>query len=66
MPSHDLIGSTEASRILGVNISTVTRWAGDGTLPAQGKLPAKNGAYLFLRAVVEAKRNELAGEAAAS
>lgn len=49
----DLIGTAEASRILNVNVSTVTRWAADGTLHLALKRPAKNGAMLFDRRDVE-------------
>lgn len=50
-----LIGSAEACRILGdINRSTLTRWVADGELPAAGKLPGKNGAFLFDRGDVEA------------
>ena len=50
----DLIGTAEASRILNVNVSTVTRWAADGILAIALKRPAKNGAMLFDRRDVEA------------
>lgn len=49
----DLIGTAEASRILNVNVSTITRWANDGMLAVAVKRPSKNGAMLFDRADVE-------------
>ena len=50
----DLVGSAEACRILELLArSTLTRWAEDGTLTPIGKLPGKNGAFLFNRADVE-------------
>lgn len=50
----DMIGAAEAARILGVDRSTVTRWAQSGRLTPQTKLPSVNGALLFARADVEA------------
>ncbi len=51
---QDLIGTTEAVRILGVHPSTITRWVKANKLAAAGKLPGANGALLFNRADVEA------------
>ena len=63
-----LIGATEASQILQVDKSTLTRWAIDGTLPPIGRLSdRRNSALIFDRADVEhlaAKR--AAGTEAAS
>lgn len=65
MPHTDeLIGTSEAARLLRRNPATITRWAADGTLPPAGKLSGKNGALLFLRSVVEAKADDLAEPAA--
>ena len=58
----DLIGTAEASRILNVNVSTITRWAADGVLPVIVKRPSKNGAMLFDRKDV----NQLAAERSAA
>ena len=51
---QDLIGTTEAVRILGVHPSTITRWVKSHKLTAVGKLDGTNGALLFNRADVEA------------
>ena len=51
---QDLIGTTEAVRILGVHPSTITRWVKANKLTAAGKLDGTNGALLFNRADVEA------------
>lgn len=60
MPDNqpDLIGSKEACRILDVDRATLMRWVQSGRLSAATKLPGKNGAFLFDRAVI----NELASE----
>jgi excisionase family DNA binding protein len=52
MTAPDHITSGEACRILGVNPSTLTRWANDGTVPAI-KLPGKNGPFVYRRATIE-------------
>ncbi len=49
----DLIGTTEACRILRVNASTLTRWVALGEIQEAHKLPGKNGARLFDRRDVE-------------
>lgn len=59
---NDLIGSTEAARILSIDKATLSRWVTTGQLRAAYKLPAKNGAYFFNRADIET----LAAERAAS
>ena len=51
---QDLIGTTEAVKILGVHPSTVTRWVKSEKLAAVGKLGGPNGALLFRRSDVEA------------
>lgn len=52
MTTADVIGTAESARLLGVNPVTITRWAAEGKLPFAGKLPGKNGAYIFRRADV--------------
>lgn len=52
--TSELIGAAEAARILGVNRSTVTRWAQSGRITPHTKLPTTNGALVFNRADVEA------------
>ena len=58
-----MIGSLEASEMLGVDRATVTRWALDGRLAYQ-RLPGETGAYLFDLAEVEKLRDELAAATA--
>ena len=63
----DLIGSVEAAEILGVDVSTISRWVtGDRRrtrrLTVALRLPGKTGAKLFRRSDVEALANELAEE----
>lgn len=56
----DLIGSTEACRILSIDKATLTRWVAAGTIQSAHKLPGRNGAYLFARADIEALQAERA------
>lgn len=42
-----LIGTTQAAQRLGVDRATVTRMVADGRLAPAGKLPHRNGAFLF-------------------
>lgn len=51
---RDLVGSTEAARILGTTERTVQRKANTGAIPIAAKIPGRTGAYLFERADVEA------------
>lgn len=50
---NDLIGSTEAARILNIDKATLTRWVAAGDLTPAHKLPGKNGAMLFHRADID-------------
>jgi excisionase family DNA binding protein len=54
-----MIGSLEASQILGVDRATITRWALEGRLAYQ-RLPGQTGAYVFDRADVEKLAREKA------
>ena len=65
MENGDLIGTTEAMAILGVDRSTVIRWADRGKLGPVLKMAGLTGAFLIRRAEVERLRDQLA-EAAAS
>lgn len=51
--SANIIGSSEAARILGWSLAKVKREALAGRLPHQAKLPGETGAYLFSRDTVE-------------
>jgi excisionase family DNA binding protein len=51
--SETLIGSDEASKILGVHRATFLRWVEDGVIKPVHQLPGVNGAKLFDRAEVE-------------
>lgn len=62
----DLIGSTEACRILGIERSTLVRWVQMRWLKPAGKLPGPNGAYLYRRAEIERFAAQRAAEAAAA
>lgn len=58
--SDDLIPSVEATEILGVGRSTLTRWVQSGRLPEAVKIPGTTGARLFRRSDVERLAEELA------
>lgn len=47
MPTPDLIGATEAARLIGCDKTTLTRAVADGRIAKAHKLPGKNGAFLF-------------------
>lgn len=49
----DLIPSVEATDMLGVGRSTLTRWVKSGRLPEAKKLPGATGARLFRRSDIE-------------
>lgn len=53
-PDIDLMTTAEVAERLGVSVSTVTRMAQAARLTPAYKSPAKRGAYVFDRAVVEA------------
>ena len=59
-----MIGSDEASELLGVHRATLLRWVADGRLKPVHQLPGPNGAYLFRRADVEKLRDDIAAKAA--
>ncbi|MFC4127404.1 helix-turn-helix domain-containing protein [Nocardia rhizosphaerae] len=48
------IGTSDASRILGVTVATVTRWALSGYLPHLHKAPGPRGHWMFDESVVSA------------
>ncbi len=50
---HDMIGSKEACRILGIDKATLSRWVTAGQLTPVHKLPGRNGAYLFDRTNIQ-------------
>lgn len=49
MSDHDLIGSGEAASILGVDKTTVIRWANKNRLTPVVRAPGPYGAFLFSR-----------------
>ena len=53
MVPTELLGVTEAAKLIGCSDRTVKRLAKSGALPHAHKLPGATGAYLFRRADVE-------------
>jgi excisionase family DNA binding protein len=53
MSNKSLVGSDEASEMLGVHRATFLRWVADGVIEPVHQLPGANGAYLFERAAVQ-------------
>lgn len=49
----NIIGTSEAARILGWSLAKVKRETLAGRLPHHAKLPGETGAYLFSRDTVE-------------
>lgn len=60
MPNEDLVSTSEAAAILGVDTRTVHRMVQSGRLPSQAKLPGLRGPYVLARADVEKLRDQLA------
>jgi predicted site-specific integrase-resolvase len=54
MQTNDLVGSLEASTILGVSHATFNRWAKQGRIPVAIKAAGKTGLRLFERSDIEA------------
>lgn len=54
----DLLTTTQAAALLGLERSVIARWAQFGKLQVAMRLPGETGAYLFLRSDVEAMRPE--------
>lgn len=55
---NDLIGTKEASRILGMAASsTLSRWVQIGKITPVGKLGGRTGSYVFTRSQIEAYRD---------
>ena len=50
----ELLGVSEAAKLIGCSDRTVNRLAKTGVLPHAHKMPGQTGAYLFHRADVEA------------
>jgi excisionase family DNA binding protein len=59
MSDDTLVGSEEASRIIGVPRSTFLRWVQRGRVPGAVKMPGLSGAYLFRRADIEQLASEV-------
>lgn len=52
-PAHNLVTAAEAAETLGVDRSTLTRWAQAGRITEHIKVPGLRGPRLFERAEVE-------------
>lgn len=56
METQQLLGASEVARLLGKNLSTISRWAKSGRLEPVVVVPGYNGDLLFDPASVEALR----------
>lgn len=65
MTETDLVNSEEAARLLGINRSTINRWAKSGKLPAVYEPATETGMRLFRREDVEAMPAKRSGRPAA-
>jgi DNA-binding transcriptional MerR regulator len=64
MPSdHDLIGGSDAARLLGVHRSTLTRWTNKGLVVPALKMPGPKGVVLYRLADITAMQARRAVEA---
>ena len=52
--SANIIGTSDAAKLLGWSVAKVKREALAGRLPFEAKLPGDTGAYLFHRGTIEA------------
>lgn len=59
MANPDIIGTTEASDLLGINRTTLFRWVVAGRVTPTSRLAGPNGAYLFHRTDIERLKREL-------
>ena len=62
----DEIVSIQAADLLGVDVSTVSRWVKRGTLVPSRRLPGKKGQFLFWRADVVRLAEQQAADREAS
>ena len=60
------LSTREAADRLGVDVSTVQRWATAGKLPALRQLPGQRGVRLFDPSVVDRMAHRIAKEAQAA
>lgn len=60
MPTTELIGATDAARLIGCDKATLTRAVADKRIAYVHKNPGKNGAYVFALDEVERFRTEYA------
>ena len=57
MPNPDLLSTTQAAEVIGIERSTVSRWVQQGLMRPSLKLPTQTGAFLFDVAEVERVRD---------
>ena len=57
--ADELLTTSQVAVILRKPVGTVNRWASEGRLAFERKLPGRTGAYLFRRADVERLAREL-------
>lgn len=57
---EDLVGSVEASRIVGIPYTTFMRWVADGRITPVHVMPGQTGAKLYRLADVEQLAREKA------
>ena len=56
MPNPDLLSTTQAAEVIGIERSTISRWVQQGLLEPAMKLPSQTGAFLFATTEVERAR----------
>lgn len=64
MRLEDLVGSVEASRIIGIPYTTFMRWVADGRITPVHVNPGPTGAKIFRRADVNQLASDVKAEAA--
>lgn len=62
MSNIEIVGSAEAARLLQMDKSSLTRAVQEGLIPIIGRLPTRQGALVFDRAVIVQLAKERSAE----
>lgn len=56
MPNPDLLSTTQAAEVIGIERSTISRWVQQGLMKPTLKLPGQQGAFVFDASEIERVR----------
>lgn len=51
----ELLTTRQVHELTGWSVTSINRWAKDGDLPSEHKLPGRTGSYLFRASIVQAR-----------